>query len=147
MTKDAIITEVKRIADLLKVDTADMSDAVIYSIVTGVTLTDSDLENASEDRLGFLYKLIPVGAKLDSADSVDEEESTDEVVDDTDNDATTTTQPEVTDDEDDTDNDATTTDEPEVGDDDVTPGDDSTTTEPEVEPVKDDEKSEATVEE
>ena len=118
MTKEVLMQEVKRVADLLKVDYSSLSDAELFSMVTGVTVASFD--EVTEDRLAFLYKLIPGGAFADSADDaavegVDEEPEVDPVADD---------------------------DEPTVA---PVANDE----EPEVEPkeVEDDEKSEATVEE
>ena len=118
MTKEVLMQEVKRVADLLKVNYSSLSDAELFSMVTGVTVASFD--EVTEDRLAFLYKLIPGGAFIDSTDDSavdggDEEPVVDPVADD---------------------------DEPTVAP--VADGE-----EPEVEPeeVEDDEKSEATVEE
>ena len=140
MTKEVLMQEVKRVADLLKVDYSSLSDAELFSMVTGVTVASFD--EVTEDRLAFLYKLIPGGAFADSADDaavegVDEEPEVDPVADD---DEPTVTP--VVDDE-----------EPEVDpvadDDEPTVAPVANDEEPEVEPkeVEDDEKSEATVEE
>ena len=66
MTKEVLMQEVKRVADLLKVDYSSLSDAELFSMVTGVTVASFD--EVTEDRLAFLYKLIPGGAFADSAD-------------------------------------------------------------------------------
>ena len=136
MTKEVLMQEVKRVADLLKVNYNSLSDAELFSMVTGVTVASFD--EVTEDRLAFLYKLIPGGAFVDSEDDVavegeDEEPEVDPVADD---------------------------DEPTVAPvvDDVEPvvdpvaDDDEPTVAPvvddeEPEEVEDDEKSEATVEE
>lgn len=114
MTKEVLMQEVKRVADLLKVDYSKLSDAELYSIVTGVTVVSFD--EITEDRLAFLYKLIPTGAFVNAAeDTEDDSEDTEE---------DTTTDAPVVDD--------TTSDVPVVDDED---GNDETTTEPEDEPV------------
>lgn len=144
MTKEVLMQEVKRVADLLKVDYSKLSDAELYSMVTGVTVVSFD--EITEDRLAFLYKLIPTGAFVNAAeDTEDDSEDTEEgtttdapVVDDTTSDA-------PGDDVDD--NDETTT-EPE--DEPVVTPEDEPEVEPETEPVvtpEDEGKSEATVEE
>lgn len=74
MTKDILITEVKRIADLLKFDYSNLSDAELFSNITGVTL--SSFDNIDEDRLSFLCKLIPSGAFVSSKDTDDESTTT-----------------------------------------------------------------------
>ena len=85
MTKEVLMQEVKRVADLLKVDYSSLSDAELFSMVTGVTVASFD--EVTEDRLAFLYKLIPGGAFADSADDAavegdDEEPEVDPVADD-----------------------------------------------------------------
>ena len=123
MTKEVLMQEVKRVANLLKVDSSNLSDAELFSMVTGVTVASFD--EVTEDRLAFLYKLIPGGAFVDNADGAAVEGEGEEP----------TVNP-VADDEEPVD------DEPAAA---PVANDD----EPEVEPeaVEDDEKSEATVEE
>jgi hypothetical protein len=74
MTKDILITEVKRVADLLKFDYSNLSDAELFSNITGVTL--SSFDDIDEDRLSFLRKLIPSGAFVSSKDTDDESTTT-----------------------------------------------------------------------
>ena len=140
MTKEVLMQEVKRVADLLKVDYSSLSDAELFSMVTGVTVASFD--EVTEDRLAFLYKLIPGGAFADSADDAavegdDEEPEVDPVADD---DEPTVT-PVV--------DDAEPVVDPAADDDEPTDAPVANDEEPEVEPeeVEDDEKSEATVEE
>lgn len=134
MTKEVLMQEVKRVADLLKVDYSSLSDAELFSMVTGVTVASFD--EVTEDRLAFLYKLIPGGAFADSADDAavegdDEEPEVDPVADDD--------EPTVA---------PVANDEPVV---DPAANDEPTVTpvvdDEEPEEVEDDEKSEATVEE
>ena len=66
MTKEVLMQEVKRVADLLKVNHSNLSDTELFSMVTGVTVASFD--EVTEDRLVFLYKLIPGGAFVDSTD-------------------------------------------------------------------------------
>ena len=142
MTKEVLMQEVKRVADLLKVDYSNLSDAKLFSMVTGVTV--ASLEEVTEDRLAFLYKLIPGGAFVDSADgaAVEGEDEEPEVAP-------------VADDDEPTVNPVADNDEP-VVDPAAVEGEDEepevapvANDEPEIEPevVEDDEKSEATVEE
>ena len=140
MTKEVLMQEVKRVADLLKVDYSSLSDAELFSMVTGVTVASFD--EVTEDRLAFLYKLIPGGAFADSADDAavegdDEEPEVDPVADDDE----PTDAPVV--------DDAEPVVDPAADDDEPTDAPVANDEEPEVEPeeVEDDEKSEATVEE
>lgn len=125
MTKEVLMQEVKHVADLLKVDYSNLSDVELFSMVTGVTVASFD--EVTEDRLAFLYKLIPGGAFVDSTDesSVEGEDEEPTVDDD---------EPVV---------------DPVADDDEPTVAPVADDEEPEVEPeeVEDDEKSEATVEE
>ena len=144
MTKEVLMQEIKRVADLLKVDYSSLSDAELFSMVTGVTVASFD--EVTEDRLAFLYKLIPGGAFADSADDAavegdDEEPEVDPVADD---DEPTVTP--VVDDVEPVVDPVADDDEPTVA---PAANDEEPEVEPEVEPeeVEDDEKSEATVEE
>lgn len=144
MTKEVLMQEVKRVAGLLNVDYSNLSDAELFSMVTGVTVASFD--EVTEDRLAFLYKLIPGGAFVDSADDAavegsDEEPEVDPVADD---DEPTVTP--VVDDVEPVVDPVTDDDEPTVA---PAANDEEPEVEPEVEPeeVEDDEKSEATVEE
>lgn len=148
MTKEVLMQEVKRVAGLLKVDT-NLSDAELFSMVTGVTVASFD--DVTEDRLAFLYKLIPGGAFVDSTDDSavegeDEVPAVDPVADDDE----PTVAPVVDDVEPDTEPEVDPEVDPEV-EPEVDPEVEPTVApeEPEVEPeeVEDDEKSEATVEE
>ena len=140
MTKEVLMQEVKRVADLLKVDYSSLSDAELFSMVTGVTVASFD--EVTEDRLAFLYKLIPGGAFADSTDDAavegdDEEPEVDPVADDDE----PTVAPVV--------DDVEPVVDPVADDDEPTVAPAANDEEPEVEPeeVEDDEKSEATVEE
>ena len=75
MTKEVLMQDVKRIADLLNVDYSKLSDAELFSMVTGVTVASFD--GLTQDRLAFLYKLIPSGAFVSSKDADDESTTTD----------------------------------------------------------------------
>lgn len=139
MTKEVLMQEVKRVAGLLNVDYSSLSDAELFSMVTGVTVASFD--EVTEDRLAFLYKLIPGGAFVDNADdaAVESEDEEPEVAPVTDDDEPTVNP--VADNEPVVD--------PVADDEEPTIDPVADDEEPEVEPeeVEDDEKSEATVEE
>ena len=145
MTKEVLMQEVKRVANLLKVDSSNLSDAELFSMVTGVTVASFD--EVTEDRLAFLYKLIPGGAFVDNADDAAVEgEGEEPTVNPVADDEEPTVNP-VADDEEPTVNPVADDEEP--VDDEPAAAPVANDDEPEVEPeaVEDDEKSEATVEE